>query len=466
MFFEKYLFRRLIMRHSAISKFGQLLDPRRRGLLQHLWVRIERPEDPIVTETLLQLFKIMSSWKKEETNNKLTLELSDHYPSDHRLAPYEYDCRPYPHIDDEDCAYEELYAHMSRKKTDYQWYFTFVRKRRPHQIFSRSPDLDPSSARPRKQVAFPKAEVVKSLLIRRQYACNFSPDTLFGIIRSLPGLETIRLEGYNGFKYGFTNRLEDCFRSTDSLKTLSIFDEGELFRHTSDGHTMENLHSPVGAALANNSGLLENLSIGFAVDAGDFFQGFWPGNPPAKSQAERRGGNHRTADNRALRPGQTLDESANEKWPVLKSLALTSKLLHPDTPENLIGDLLRAAANAALQMPSLQQLEIWNQSQKVDFMCIFTYQRHGNDGYPTITLSNTWGYELKPDVVSSWNKVAEKYEHHQVTVWERDLDLEGLDSNTCGAVVSYLQLRRLVLHPVSMCQIMCEHDAAKDWNNT
>ncbi|KAI3340418.1 hypothetical protein F4824DRAFT_453295 [Ustulina deusta] len=87
-----------------------------------------------------------------------------------------------------------------------------------------------------------------------------------------------------------------------------------------------------------------------------------------------------------------LYEAANNKWPALKSLALTSVLLHPDSPRRTITDLLQAAAaNAAIQMPSLRLVEIWNYDKDLDFVYIFQYRRVGDNGYPIITISNTWG---------------------------------------------------------------------------
>ncbi len=90
-----------------------------------------------------------------------------------------------------------------------------------------------------------------------------------------------------------------------------------------------------------------------------------------------------------------LYEAANNKWPALKSLALTSVLLHPDSPRRTITHLLQAAAaNAAIQMPSLRLVEVWNYDKDLDFVYIFQYRRVGDNDYPIITISNTWGCNL------------------------------------------------------------------------
>lgn len=48
------------------------------------------------------------------------------------------------------------------------------------------------------------------------------------------------------------------------------------------------------------------------------------------------------------------------EWPLLSSLVLTSNLLTPDENPIEIGAMLQAAAAAALKMPQLETMEIWN----------------------------------------------------------------------------------------------------------
>lgn len=122
----------------------------------------------------------------------------------------------------------------------------------------------------------------------------------------------------------------------------------------------------------------------------------------------------------------------------------------------MIDGLLQAAANAAVEMPNLRVMEIWNHDKHSKVVCIFQYRRVGNNGSPTVYLSNTWGYGLPAGVVSSWNKVATTQEGCDVRVSEQHLDLEGLGSKSCGSIIEHLELRRLVLQPVSRCQLMWE----------
>lgn len=84
--------------------------------------------------------------------------------------------------------------------------------------------------------------------------------------------------------------------------------------------------SDVSRAVANASLKLEHLSASFMVDASYFFHACQP----------------------------------SWKWPSLTSLTLTSRLLAPD--ENLIeiDSMLLAAAAAAIKMPDLEIMDIWN----------------------------------------------------------------------------------------------------------
>jgi hypothetical protein len=54
-----------------------------------------------------------------------------------------------------------------------------------------------------------------------------------------------------------------------------------------------------------------------------------------------------------------------QKWPNLKFLALTSLLLSPDESHASITDMLQEAAAAAIRMPQLETLEIWNGREKL-----------------------------------------------------------------------------------------------------
>lgn len=140
------------------------------------------------------------------------------------------------------------------------------------------------------------------------------------------------------------------------------------------------------------------------------------------------------------------------KWPNLQSLAFTSQLLHPTTERDRINDLLQAAAGAAMEMPKLQTMEIWNGESGL--ACVFLYRRTGAESCPTITMSSTWGHSLDSRVLQAWDDVANKHSTGQILVETRALAGESFKSH--GSVVGVLELRRLVLHQVSLCQVRWE----------
>ena len=164
--------------------------------------------------------------------------------------------------------------------------------------------------------------------------------------------------------------------------------------------------------------------------------------------------------------GQLLVEAASDasgdipysiyqpKWPNLQSLAFTSQLLHPTTERDSINDLLQAAAGAAMEMPKLQTMEIWNGESGL--ACIFLYRRAGAERCPTSTLSSTWGHSLDSRVLKAWDDMVNRHSTCKVLVLVRARALAGEDFKSHGSVVGVLELRRLVLHQVSSCQVRWE----------
>ncbi|KAI0543275.1 hypothetical protein F4679DRAFT_569378 [Xylaria curta] len=254
---------------------------------------------------------------------------------------------------------------------------------------------------------------------------------------------------------GLGSGLKRYLPSNKLLKTLSIFEDDQGPRNQRYAEIY--LDPLSGASLAYDSCLLEHLSVSFAIDARAFFQDFWPGALPVPivSLVERqRQSDHWKTNN--TNTGQSLCTAAPKKWPRLKSLALTSVLLHPSSEKGMIDDLLQAAANAAVEMPSLQVMEIWNHDRDLNVVCIFQYHRVGSNSCPTIHMSNTWGYKLPLGVVRGWSKVSTIQEGRDIRVSEQNLNAEGLGSKSRGSIINCLELCNLVLQPVSRCQLIWE----------
>lgn len=71
-------------------------------------------------------------------------------------------------------------------------------------------------------------------------------------------------------------------------------------------------------------------------------------------------------------------------WDKLNSLALTSRLLTNDTDASDINNMLRDAALAALNMPRLDTIELWNGRRGVAML--FRYQRARDGQLAIITV--------------------------------------------------------------------------------
>ncbi|KAI0857112.1 hypothetical protein F4860DRAFT_518243 [Xylaria cubensis] len=386
-FFEKHIFHRLVLHQSKIKEFGRLFQHQRRELLRHLWLRIELPKydrntsvkfeteleeernNQIVTKAVCQLLLILSSWGKQDTD--LTLELSVHSPSDsrHHLPEYYLSRDVYPHLSKEDCTYQDFHAHRpcNRRRLRAQDYGKDGRERQRQRIFCRSLEIDFGFANIPEHGQLLSVQVVKNLLIRRQYVFALDPDCLFDTIESFPELESISLEAEPVIMkgLGLGSGLGQYLPSNKLFKTLSIFEDNQGPRY--QRYDRSDLDPLSGASLAHDSSLLEHLSVSFAIDARAFFQDFWPGALPVPMvclvEKQRQPDQWKTND---TNPGQSLCTAAGKKWPRLKSLALTSVLLHPRSLNSMIDNLLQAAANAAVEMPSLQIMEIWNHDQDLN----------------------------------------------------------------------------------------------------
>lgn len=157
-----------------------------------------------------------------------------------------------------------------------------------------------------------------------------------------------------------------CYYLPKTLKTLSRFEDtnvdidgaslGPSSRHQSPTRDLEPL---LGTALAGISFKLQNLSASFMVDARQFFQ--------------------------AAR--------TDKVWEHLESLTLSSPLLVPTCPPGKANDMLLAAGLAAMRMPKLRMMEIWNGGR--GYAALFRYHIH------SLHLYACFGRQLGPGVATS-----------------------------------------------------------------
>lgn len=169
---------------------------------------------------------------------------------------------------------------------------------------------------------------------------------------------------------------------------------------------------------------LEELSASFMIDAEHFFEPFINISP--------------------RQPGPVL------QWPNLRWLTLTSGVISSHSDPDDIDKLLRGAGLAALQMPQLQAMELWNAT---------TWHGAGAFRYlivdktPCISWTSTFDFKLGRDVKAVWRQVALQHTRQELYVFD-EVALPDYKGGPEGFIHEHLTTRALVLHPVSSEDMM------------
>lgn len=183
----------------------------------------------------------------------------------------------------------------------------------------------------------------------------------------------------------------------------------------------------INRAVARASLNLEQLSASFMVDASRFFQA----------------------------------RELSWRWPNLTSLALTSQLLDPTKSRTEIADMLEEAAAAAMYMPRISTIEIWNGRRGT--AALFRYTAGLRRA--AVTWRATWRFALPPRVVRAWEAVAlRRRGAGSVDVTTEFLGGGDGDGGAApvvirshGDAVHCLELLSPVMRPVSLRQIRMVH---------
>ncbi|KAF7958555.1 hypothetical protein EAE96_002095 [Botrytis aclada] len=246
----------------------------------------------------------------------------------------------------------------------------------------------------------------------------------------LPRLQEIHYEPWREF-FGVMQKITDKYLqrlfeslSCSQLQRLVIFENSDQtypasYRDFGCG-PMRIPSSSVSSALANASLTLEHLSAPFMVDASHFF----------------------TA------------RELSWKWPNLTWLALTSRLLVPQERSEELDDMLQAAAAAAMNMPNLETMEIWNGEKGLAML--FRYQRHKREQPAVITCKGTWELILQPLVIQAWDSVSLKHCGRETVIIKEVLNMsDSIKSH--GDAIRHLELSKPVVRPVSLRQVQMKH---------
>ncbi|ROV96293.1 hypothetical protein VMCG_07731 [Cytospora schulzeri] len=179
----------------------------------------------------------------------------------------------------------------------------------------------------------------------------------------------------------------------------------------------------VGRIVALASFKLEHLAASFIVDASHFFE-----------------------------------IEASWEWPNLSSLVLTSRLLTPDENAVEIRGMLRGAAAAAIKMPQLETMEIWN--GRKGLASLFKYQASREVQQAMITWRGTWQLNMESSVIQAWEAVIHRHDGWTLSFVQERLDEALIKSH--GDAIHYLMLSSQVIRPISLQQIRVEQRFMED----
>lgn len=157
-----------------------------------------------------------------------------------------------------------------------------------------------------------------------------------------------------------------------------------------------------------------------------------------------------------------MPPAPSSTWPHLQSLALTSPLLlkPPTQPRRqAIDALLYNAGVAALRMPRLWTLVLWNGTE--GDACAFVYQMDRGRGVCCATWRGTWEVELSKRVVGVWERVAWEGGECVLRVGRERVCAGGIGSH--GDAVWQLGLPCRVVEAESLWQIRREGGGVDGW---
>ncbi|KAJ0162361.1 hypothetical protein CTA2_4680 [Colletotrichum tanaceti] len=471
---ERYNFARIRLTPSRLVDFGTMIR-RNRALVGYIWLCFELDEYDCttcvsryrrtftddewgevfaisdtdkcpITTTFQNLFAILSTW---DPHGDLTLDISIY-----SLSDLEH-CFPYlTFVPDTPSDMPGDYGIMMEKalsRRDYHdpqhgWVagsrhsapFTHAINKVFHEVMEQGP-FDSDELELQWWDQLPSVPAVTSVLLRQQNRRRWKPDSLAHLFARFPRLQEVHYEPWR--EWAFVQRctdkkyqyfFESIQRSNSSLKRLVVFENFNqrypvTMRRFDGGDELtgcERIRTPapaVGQTVALASLKLEHLAASFIADASHFFE---------------------------VRPAW--------EWPNLTSLVITSRLLTPDEDPVEVGAMLRAAAAAAMKMPRLETMEIWN--GRKGLAALFRYQALRNMHEAVIVWRGTWKLAVEPSTIQAWEAVMHQYHDG----WRIELVQERLDEaviNSHGDAIRYLMLLGQVVRPVSLQQIQIEQEA-------
>ncbi|KAJ8128775.1 hypothetical protein O1611_g4855 [Lasiodiplodia mahajangana] len=433
---ERKNFYQLTLQASCLDEFEYFVI-RQRPLMHHICLNIKLRRYACPTcqrdampkhssnfgKAVTRLFSILNTW---QPTGRLILELNASSPSDseHWFKNY---CFGPGHEDPGDWSQQEKAIKWHDPK--HGWV-------NGQQV--KAPDaptilrlFSPLCLTPPKHLL--EVYAVTGFVIRRELRHEIFLEVLKALWEKLPRLESIAYELWRVRRYQCqttcTYELASLIRDAlpKHVKRISIFKDFNnqliLALNNAISHSGPSMDASSAAdlqlakAFAKRSHNFERLSISYMIDAQQFF---------------------------------TSCQQLPYAWNLLQSLTLTSSTLAQTTPRRDVYTLLQNASLAALNMPQLKSMVLWNSEQGQ--ACAVIYLRHTASGMATLTWRGTWDLDLSYDVVESWKKVASGSCYLRV----ENEALQDVDIRCHGDAVYHLRLPDGVIDQASLLQIRQE----------
>ncbi|EKJ79247.1 hypothetical protein FPSE_00558 [Fusarium pseudograminearum CS3096] len=392
---EKLNFRHLRL-HQDCLEFLDQLSEEQTAQIDHIWLNIELTtytcracrkwesltqnykNDRVIEGAVVRLFSILAQWKHNEKRH-LTLELNTYSPSD--SEHWFKDCFFGAPAEDK---FEAVARSRDFHDLKHGWWQGRILEHPPDKAIGR-PFVPSVSLDFKKRGELPLVQAVTKFVLRRQCRRQLKPTALLQLWSALPRLEEIRYEPWQlcegpsqlPWESFYGEMISQLPKSVKKITIFEDFNENyldlfQLGRGPDPEYNPDRVRQPsfdVGAAFVTRSrGGLEYLSVAFLVDARHFFDVCEINHP-------------------------------HWRWDELKSLTLTSRLMCKYEPDET-NDLLTTAAHVARRMPKLQTMTLWNGSRGE--ACSFTYRRHPEDIYASITWRGTWALTLRTSTLKAW----------------------------------------------------------------
>ncbi|KUI74213.1 hypothetical protein VM1G_10058 [Cytospora mali] len=469
---ERYNFAKITLKPSRLVDFGSMVH-RNRALVKYIWFCLELDDYDCtkcaprmltyeqleavlavgdtdlcpITTALQKLFSVLSTW---EPKGDLKLDISIYSPSDSqhwfKYLTFMHDA---PSAMLGGSKTEQMMSNQVFHDPQHGWVAGFRHSDPPeaalrkvfHSVMEEGP-FDSEQLEFQWWDQLPPVPAVTSLLLRQQNRRRWLPSSLAHMFARFPRLQEVHYEPWREWDRFIQRETDQRYRYlfdsiqrfNKSLKRLMVFENfnqqypaiTQRYLRRADLDRCDSTRQPapaVGRNVALASLKLEHLAASFIVDASHFFK-----------------------------------FEASWEWPNLSSLVLTSRLLTPDENLTEIEAMLQAAAAAAIKMPQLETMEIWN--GRKGLASLFKYQASRKMQQAMITWRGTWKLIMEPSVIQAWEAVIYRYDGWRLNLVQEWLDEAAIKSH--GDAIHYLMLSSQVIRPISLKQIRIEQSVMED----